>query len=87
MIILCIHGAGLAGASFTLLAEQIKQFSSLATYDMMGHGYNKMPEMNINYTLGSLTQEAGDVLLFLAKEFPMSTFVLVGHSLGGSIAS
>lgn len=51
IIILCLHGAGLSGASFTLLAEEVKTFATLATYDIQGHGHNKKDENHVNYTL------------------------------------
>lgn len=77
----------MSGASFALLASNVKSFASFATYDIQGHGNNSKEEETINYTLASLTSEAGEVLQYLAQEFSNATFVLLGHSLGGSIAS
>ena len=44
IIIFCVHGAGLCGASFSLLAHNVKKFANLATYDIRGHGFSKYEE-------------------------------------------
>ena len=49
IIVFCIHGAGLSGASFSLLAENVKNFANLATYDMRGHGFSKHEEESLNF--------------------------------------
>ena len=87
MIIFCIHGAGLSAASFSLLADNVKDFASLAAYDMRGHGFSKNQEEFLNYQLSTLSSEAGEVLLWLSQNYKQSTFVLLGHSLGGAIAA
>ena len=57
----------MSGSSFTLLAENVKNFASLATYDIQGHGFNNKDENFVNFTLESLVSEAGDVLIHLSK--------------------
>lgn len=41
LVFLCVHGAGLSAQSFSLIAEELKPWASLATFDLRGHGMNK----------------------------------------------
>jgi len=87
VIFFCIHGAGCSAASFCLLAKELKPFASLATYDLIGHGLNKHNGDVLDMSMESLVTGAMNVLEYLTSRFSDATFVIVGHSLGGSIAS
>ena len=87
VIFFCIHGAGISAASFCLLAKELKPFASFASYDIMGHGLNKYSDESLDMSIDSLVAEATNVLEYLATRFPSATFVIVGHSMGGSIAA
>ena len=56
------------------------------TYDIRNHGLNKSEVEVPNLEINSLVGESLEVLSHIAKKYPDSTFVILGHSLGGSIA-
>jgi protein phosphatase methylesterase 1 len=87
LIFLCIHGAGLSGVSFSLLASKIAHFASCASFDFEGHGNYRGETKNDSFSMSSLTEQVLTVLKTLFNRFPQSTVVLVGHSLGGSVAA
>ncbi len=51
VIFFCIHGAGLSAASFALLSQHVKDFGSIASYDMKAHGSHECKEEQPNYSL------------------------------------
>jgi protein phosphatase methylesterase 1 len=87
VIFFCIHGAGLSGVSFALLASKIKHFASCASFDFAGHGEHRGESKSDDFSMNSLTDQTFTVLNHLLNKYPDSTIVLVGHSLGGSVAA
>lgn len=82
----CIHGAGESAQSYALLAKEISHFATLISYDLKGHGYSKKAGNLEDMKIETLLAEATEVLKELLKRYPDPNFVIVGHSLGGSIA-
>jgi len=72
--------------SFAVLAKQIKKFARVAAFDFRGHGYSEHPEGDEDLSSETLIVDAIDVMRFLQQKFPEAVFVVMGHSMGGSIA-
>lgn len=87
-IILCFHGAGLSASSFAPVAHLAKSIPvQLVSYDVRGHG--QYPETDSEYEMSSsnLVSDGLSVLSFIRSRSPDSSIVLIGHSMGGAIAS
>ena len=54
--------------------------------DFRGHGASKKPEGDEDMSIETLIQDVFEFFEFLRGKYPESTFVLMGHSLGGSVA-
>lgn len=85
-VFLCVHGAGHSGLSFTLLAEQVKEFATVISYDIRGHGNSKHADGDKDLSIATLVEDCLSVAKHVMAANPESTVVLLGHSLGGSIA-
>ncbi len=85
-IFFCIHGAGHSALSFTLLAQELQEFATTVAYDIRGHGYSKHPGGEADLSIETLVDDARKVFESICKKFPESTFIILGHSMGGSIA-
>jgi protein phosphatase methylesterase 1 len=83
-VIVGIHGAGHSALSFSLLANLLKGTISLYAPDLKCHG-DTPGDPSVDLSIASLT---ADVLGFCqAIRPPKSCLVLLGHSLGGCIAT
>ena len=86
-LILCIHGAGHSAAVFTLLAKEmaVGGYDTVA-YDLRGHSLS--PELQsdtaLDMDINSLVEDFTEVLFSVGKG---KSVLIVGHSLGGSIAA
>lgn len=91
-IYVLFHGAGYSALSFALLARAITRLTSgtagVLTYDCRGHGRTRHPDwpVPLNMDIDTL---ALDALAVLAKVLPTTPIrlVLVGHSMGGAVAT
>ncbi len=85
---ICLHGAGHSAQSFSLLAKYMKNDYRLFAYDSRGHGNNTLTP---SYDLSKDTQihDFIKVLSFIISldQFSDDTFIVLGHSMGGSIAT
>jgi protein phosphatase methylesterase 1 len=82
--IIAIHGAGHSGLSFSLLARHLKGKIPVCALDLKCHGDTPGDE-STDLSIDSLT---ADVVGFCRAAQPAGThLILVGHSLGGSIAA
>lgn len=86
-IFLCMHGAGHSALSFALLSKEVTKFARLASFDFRGHGNSKVAEDANILLIDNLISDALEVLHYLAVRFPEATFVILGHSMGGSVAA
>jgi protein phosphatase methylesterase 1 len=86
VLFFCIHGAGHSALSFTLLAQQLQEFATTVSYDIRGHGFSKKEGGEEDLSIDTLVDDAIKVFLEVVKRHPKSTFAILGHSLGGSIA-
>lgn len=57
----------------------------MVAFDLKGHGHSKK-QANDDYSIETLCSETIEILKELMHRFPEKNVVIVGHSLGGSIA-
>lgn len=87
-LLFCLHGAGLSALSFAALARETKDDLSLAAFDFRGHGASQQPDVT-NLDQSVLIDDAVSVLNHVIQmpEFEDRSILVVGHSMGGAIAS
>ena len=83
--LICLHGAGHSALSFSLLAELAKNFRVIS-FDFRGHGFNTIQPAT-DLSIDTLISETEKVLLEVNKLFPDETMIILGHSLGGAVAT
>ena len=83
--LICLHGAGHSALSFSLLAELAKNFRVIS-FDFRGHGFNTI-EPASDLSIDTLISDTEKVLLEVNKLFPDETMIILGHSLGGAVAT
>ena len=83
---MCLHGAGHSAMSFAALAEQLKADSIVFSFDFRGHG-DYHCENETDMTEEVLIADTIRVLEFVHFLYPENCLNLIGHSLGGSIAT
>ena len=72
--------------SFAVVAQTLKATSTVVAFDWRGHGdHNREDETNMSQP--TLINDAIEVLAFVHEQFPTKTLVLVGHSMGGAMAT
>eukprot|EP01016_Furgasonia_blochmanni_P052478 TRINITY_DN8372_c0_g1_i1.p1 TRINITY_DN8372_c0_g1~~TRINITY_DN8372_c0_g1_i1.p1 ORF type:complete len:491 (-),score=118.50 TRINITY_DN8372_c0_g1_i1:17-1366(-) len=82
-----LHGAGHSALSFACVAKEIKKFGIAAAFDFRGHGSSKKEGDPKDLSAETLVADALYVFQALEKRFPDPTFIVIGHSMGGSIAT
>ena len=86
-VFLCLHGCGHSAMSFAVLARELKnRGSTVVAFDWRGHGKHYR-EDEADLSENTLINDTLHVLNFVNQKFPESTVILVGHSMGGSIAT
>ena len=100
-VFVLLHGAGFSALSWALMAKEVtkatKGEAGVLAIDCRGHGRTRHPEhsLPLDMTLERLTRDAIAVLksIFVSptdaetvQKKPMPHLVLVGHSMGGSVA-
>lgn len=82
--ILCLHGAGHSGLSFSELAHIASKYRVIS-YDFRGHGYNTSTP-GTELSLKNMISDTEKVLVKISQLFPKDTIIILGHSFGGAIA-
>ena len=88
-LFLCLHGAGHTALSFAALAKMIKgekYNSTCVSFDFRGHG-GHFRDDEVDMSEAKLIEETIYVLKYITKKYPDQSIILVGHSMGGSIAA
>jgi protein phosphatase methylesterase 1 len=85
-VFLCLHGAGHSALSFAALAKQLKDQSIVVAFDFRGHGGHTC-ENETDLSEETLVNEAISVYVAVAGIYNEASIILVGHSMGGSIAT
>jgi len=88
-VFLCLHGAGHSALSFAALAKTLKQApynSTCVSFDFRGHGGHYC-EGETQLTQANLIEETIRAIKHVCDRYPAQSIILVGHSMGGSIAT
>ena len=85
-VFVCLHGAGHSAMTFAMLAEQLKKTSTVVAFDWRGHGTHAR-EDETNMSQETLIADAVEVLTYVHQRFENRTILVLGHSMGGAIAT
>jgi len=85
-VFICLHGAGHSAQSFACVAREIKQFATIVAFDFRGHGFSKVQQGSEDLSVDTLVYDTLKVLSYVQEVFPDFTIVIMGHSMGGSVA-
>ncbi|XP_021903413.1 protein phosphatase methylesterase 1 [Carica papaya] len=83
-VVFCLHGGGYSGLSFALSASIIKEKVRIVAMDMRGHGKSST-ENDLDLSIETMCNDVFAVLKEIYGDSPPA-IVLVGHSMGGSVA-
>ncbi|KAK4788317.1 hypothetical protein SAY86_019636 [Trapa natans] len=83
-VVFCIHGGGYSGLSFALAASKIKEKARVVAMDLRGHG-KSCTEDEIGLSIDTLCNDVLAVIRTMYGDSPPA-IILVGHSMGGSVA-
>jgi protein phosphatase methylesterase 1 len=85
-VYLCMHGAGHSALSFAALAKYLKTDSIVVAFDFRGHGANTT-ENPTDLSEQTLINDALEAIRYTCQRFREASILIVGHSMGGSIAT
>ncbi|XP_021714809.1 protein phosphatase methylesterase 1-like [Chenopodium quinoa] len=83
-VIFCLHGGGYSGLSFALSASKIKEKAQVVAMDLRGHG-KSVTDNDLDLSIETLCADVLAVLSTMYGDSPPA-IVLIGHSMGGSVA-
>ncbi|TXG53462.1 hypothetical protein EZV62_022631 [Acer yangbiense] len=83
-VVFCLHGGGNSGLSFALSASNIKEKARVVAMDMRGHGKSST-ENDLDLSIETMCNDVFAVVKAMYGDSPPA-IVLVGHSMGGSVA-
>jgi protein phosphatase methylesterase 1 len=85
-VFLCLHGAGHSAQSFAALAKLMKEQSTVVSFDFRGHGGHYRDD-ETEMSQANLIEDTIYIIKHVAAKYPTQSIILVGHSMGGSIAT
>jgi protein phosphatase methylesterase 1 len=85
-LFICLHGAGHSAMSFAALAERMKKDNTFYAFDFRGHGTH-ICENETDLRQETLIADTILVMEYVLEKNPNAAINLVGHSMGGSIAT
>uniref|UniRef100_A0A0E0DEQ0 Protein phosphatase methylesterase 1 n=1 Tax=Oryza meridionalis TaxID=40149 RepID=A0A0E0DEQ0_9ORYZ len=83
-VVFCLHGGGYSGLSFALAASRMKEKARVVSMDLRGHGKSTTSD-DSDLSIETLSSDVIAVLRTLYGDSPPA-IILVGHSMGGSVA-
>nr|KYP52669.1 Protein phosphatase methylesterase 1 [Cajanus cajan] len=83
-VVFCLHGGGYSGLSFAVSTSKIKEKARVVAMDLRGHG-KSLTENDLDLSVETLCNDVLAVIKELYSDSPPA-IILVGHSMGGSIA-
>jgi protein phosphatase methylesterase 1 len=81
-----MHGAGHSAMSFAALAKYLKDNYIVTAFDFRGHG-DHYTENETDLSEATLVNDSIATIRAICGMFPEQSVLLVGHSMGGSIAT
>lgn len=85
-VFVCLHGAGHSAMSFAALAKHLKLTSTVVAFDFRGHGKH-FSENDTDLSEATLVMDTIEVIRYISVQYPDRSIIMVGHSMGGSIAT
>jgi protein phosphatase methylesterase 1 len=85
-VFICLHGAGHSAMSFAALARSLKTQYTIVSFDFRGHGEH-FTENETDLSEETLVNDAIAVVRYICQQYSDRSVILVGHSMGGSIAT
>jgi protein phosphatase methylesterase 1 len=86
-VFICMHGAGHSSQSFAALAKHLKNDYIVCAFDFRGHGDNSMANEH-DLSEETLVGDAIAAIRYINTTlFSEASVIIVGHSMGGSIAT
>lgn len=87
-LFLCLHGASHSALSFALMASMMKERAIVTAFDFRGHGGHFVEnEEELDLSAETLINDTMIVIDYVLKKYPEHSLHLIGHSMGGSIAT
>ena len=86
IVYVCLHGAGHSAMSFAALASIMKSDSTVVAFDFRGHGKHYC-ENETEMSTEQLIEDTIEVLDYIHAKYPERTLAVIGHSMGGAIAT
>ncbi|KAG9456866.1 hypothetical protein H6P81_001374 [Aristolochia fimbriata] len=83
-VVFCLHGGGYSGLSFALAASKIKEKARVTAMDLRGHGMTST-DNDSDLSIDTLCNDVVALMNAMYGDSPPA-IVLVGHSMGGSVA-
>lgn len=83
-VVFCLHGGGYSGLSFALSACKIKEKARVIALDLRGHGKSSTGN-DLDLSVETMCNDVLAVLKTMFGDSPPA-IVIVGHSMGGSVA-
>lgn len=83
-VVFCLHGGGYSGLSFALSTSIMKEKVRVVAMDLRGHGKSST-EDELDLSIETLCNDVLAVLKTMYGDSPPA-IILVGHSMGGSVA-
>ncbi|XP_073119410.1 uncharacterized protein [Henckelia pumila] len=83
-VVFCLHGGGYSGLSFAMSASKIKEKAQVVAMDLRGHGKSSTGN-DLDLSIETMCNDVLAVLKTMYGNSPPA-IVIVGHSMGGSIA-
>ena len=85
-VFICLHGAGHSAMSFAVMAKYLKMTSTVVSFDFRGHG-DHFCENETDMSHETLVNDTLEVVKYVSSQFADRSIIMVGHSMGGSIAT
>ncbi|KAL0583566.1 hypothetical protein ABG067_006484 [Albugo candida] len=83
--VVLIHGAGYTALTWSLCIRSLKDRCRIIAFDLRGHGDTHTKD-DTDLSIQTLTTDAVEIIKMITSTDQNASIVLVGHSLGGSIA-
>ncbi|CAG9331534.1 unnamed protein product [Blepharisma stoltei] len=86
-VFLALHGAGLCSFGYACAAKLLKSDCRFFAFDFRAHGHNQLSESEYQLDVDTLINETLSVMDYIRSITDNHQIILVGHSMGGAIAS